>query len=210
MMAEHELLLPLNSQTLLCNLWGAIYSGIKRVSASNTPTSNLCLEEMLKVRGALQSQLSETSAANLPLTKALGIIDKAIEDSYQLWSVPLVLDPRYKLRHIEEQFQKAFDDSKAANYTSQVRSRIKELHSHTTAKTELNDYLEDSPARTTKGFDFDILNWWKVHGSVQYPTVARMARTALAMPTCSKLTSDQTAQVKSIIRGYKKSDWLLH
>lgn len=76
--------------------------------------------------------------------------------------------------------------------------------SHAAAKTELDDYLEDSPARTTKGFDFDILNWLKVHGSIQYPTVARMVRTALAMLTCSELISDQTAHVKSIIRGYTK------
>lgn len=190
-MADHHRLLILDSQTLLCNLWGAIYNAIKRVSASGTPTSNLCLEELLKVRGALQSQLS---TAHAPLTKALEIVENAIEDSYLLWSIPLVLDPQYKYRHIEEQFQKTFDCSKATNYTSCVRSmmytifydysdddsedmmaanssgpldqaREEQCHpqddNHATAKTELDDYLEDSPARTTKGFDFDILNGGK-------------------------------------------------
>ena len=74
--------------------------------------------------------------------------------------------------------------------------------SHAQAETELDRYLQDSPADRTIQ-DFDILNWWKVHGSVRYPTVARMARDALAMPTCSKLTSDQIAHVRSMLRGYR-------
>ena len=36
----------------------------------------------------------------------------------------------------------------------------------------------------------------------------RMARDALAMPTCSKLSSDQLAQVRSILRGYSKKPYL--
>lgn len=150
-----------------------------------------------------------------------------------------MLDPRYKLRRIEEKIKKVFDDAKAADYTSKVTRKIKELYSSyienfdddldeemmtvnstspqdqawdeqchsqddscARTKTELDHYLEDSAARTTKDFDFDILNWWKVHGSVQYPTVAEMAKDALAMPTCSKLTCDQIAQLRSFIRGY--------
>jgi hypothetical protein len=68
-------------------------------------------------------------------------------------------------------------------------------------QTELDRYLQDRPEHPTK--DFDILKWWRAHSS-EYPMVARMARDALAMPTCSKLSSDQLAQVRSILRGYSK------
>jgi len=66
-------------------------------------------------------------------------------------------------------------------------------------QTELDRYLQDPLAPE----DFDILKWWKVHSS-EYPMVARMARDALAMPTSSKLSSDQFAEVRSILRGYSK------
>ena len=66
-------------------------------------------------------------------------------------------------------------------------------------QTELDRYLQDPLAPE----DFDILKWWKAHSS-EYPMVARMARDALAMPTSSKLSSDQFAEVRSILRGYSK------
>ncbi|CAO2186727.1 unnamed protein product [Urochloa humidicola] len=230
-----------DSVVLLCTLWREIYRAIKTVSDSSRPTSNLCFQELFKVRDVLQSQLSkapdEVHADNYNgfgdktvadvLREALETVDKAIQDSYLVWSIPLVLDPRYKLRYIEDKFERAFG-SEAEKYVSEVRRKTKELYSSYTkdddgdsgavieimdvdnsnppseqAWHELDGYLQDGPARSgTEGFD--ILNWWKVHGSVQYPTVARMARDALAMPTCSKLTSDQMAHVRSMIRGYRR------
>ena len=71
-------------------------------------------------------------------------------------------------------------------------------------QTELDRYLQGHLAPATK--DFDVLKWWKAHSS-EYPMVARMARDALAMPTCSKLSSDQLAQVRSILRGYSKKSY---
>ena len=230
-----------------------IHRAIKRVSDSRRPTSNLCLEQLFMVRDALKSQLSKATAVHAGeysgfgeknvadvLKEALDTVDKAIQDSYLVWSIPHVLDPRYKLRSLEDNFKRAFGPDDANCYTSSVRRKLKELYtnyigndndmeedddevsdgrieemavdSSTTpldqsrddspaeAKTELDHYLQDSLARRTK--DFDILIWWKINGSVQYPRVARMARDALAMPTCSKLTSDQIAQVRSMLRGY--------
>ncbi|CAL5008789.1 unnamed protein product [Urochloa decumbens] len=241
----HAQAVPPNSgsytKQLLHTLWREIYRAIKTVSDSNRPTSNLCLQVLFKVRDVLQSQLSKApdgahadnysgfgnKSVSDVLSEALETVDKAIQDSYLVWSIPLVLDPRYKLRYIKDKFEGAFV-SEAEKYVSEVRRKTKELYisyieagdegdsggiievedmavdSSNTASAqawdELDGYLQDSPARQTEGFD--ILNWWKVHGSVQYPTVARMARDALAMPTCSKLTSDQIAFIKSMLRGY--------
>jgi hypothetical protein len=70
------------------------------------------------------------------------------------------------------------------------------------ALTELGHYLNDPLVEATKGFD--ILNWWK-DCSQSYPTVARMARDALAMPASSKLSSDQIAHVRGMVGGYSNA-----
>ncbi|XP_062194985.1 zinc finger BED domain-containing protein RICESLEEPER 1-like [Phragmites australis] len=280
---------------LLCNIWGAIYSAIQIISASSGPTSNLCLGELFNVRKVLQSELARASGGNANpyngyngflgaqdvadvLKKAIDTLDKAIQDCYLVWSIPLVLDPRYKLSlHWSTIFNNAFGLEAANDYISQVTTKIEELYTDYikgdseemyTGYTEddseemYTDYTEDDREEMYTGYteddseemyfdyteddreemytdyteddrasamavdsadpsqqasdelfrylndclveptqDFDILKWWKVHRS-DYPTVARMARDALAMPTCSKLSSDQMAHVRSIIRGY--------
>ncbi|PVH36198.1 hypothetical protein PAHAL_6G019600 [Panicum hallii] len=252
---------------LLCKVWEQVYSGIQRISASTSPTSNLCLAELLKTREILHSELARVRGDNAELQeingnnlyrgknvvdvliRASNILDEAIQDSYLIWSVPLALDPRYKLRYIRFRFEKAFG-SEAAKFVSEVTTKINNMYaayieeygadqsdsanpmSDTSSadpwdqewndhcrsedvmaaaqsnsrnpgtQTELDRYLQEDPlAPATK--DFDVLKWWKAHSS-EYPMVARMARDALAMPTCSKLSSDQLAQVRSILRGYSK------
>ncbi|CAL5008794.1 unnamed protein product [Urochloa decumbens] len=255
---------------LLRKIWEQVYRGIQRISTSTFPTSNLCLAELLKLREFLQAELARFSGEDAHIEGrynyyddgepkdvfrvASNTLDKAIQDSYLVWSVPLALDPRYKLRYIEFSFQRAFGSEEAGKYVLEVTAKINKLyadyikvygtiatedqpdasngmmHMNTTSadqweqawnnhrcsqgimaaqvnscyteiQTELDRYLQDPLALGTK--DFDILNWWKVHSS-EYPMVARMARDALAMPTCSKLSSDQLAQVRSILRRYSK------
>ncbi|CAL5008798.1 unnamed protein product [Urochloa decumbens] len=246
---------------LLRNIWGTIYRAIKRISASNSPTSNLCLRELFNVREVLQFELARTQAGGHNFSDVLrdttGTLDKRLQDSYLVWSIPLVLDPRYKLSYIEFNFRRAFNPDRAAYYISEVTRKIKKLYSDYTehdgvvngtysdgatvmavgtadlleqawdehcraqhrmtsdgsevgssypeAETELDHYLNDHLAPRTEGFD--ILNWWRVHSS-EYPTVAQMARDALAMPTCSQLSSEQIANVRSIIRGYSKEEYI--
>ncbi|PUZ49945.1 hypothetical protein GQ55_6G020200 [Panicum hallii var. hallii] len=251
---------------LLCKVWEQVYSGIQRISASTSPTSNLCLAELLKTSEILHSELArvrgddaelqERNGNNLyrdknvvdVLIRASNILHEAIQDSYLIWSVPLALDPRYKLRYIRFRFEKAFG-SEAAKFVSEVTTKINNMYAdyieeygadqsdsanpmsdtssadpwdqewndhcrsedvmaaaqsnsrNPETQTELDRYLQDRLEHPTK--DFDVLKWWRAHSS-EYPMVARMARDALAMPTCSKLSSDQLAQVRSILRGYSK------
>ncbi|CAO2210282.1 unnamed protein product [Urochloa humidicola] len=259
---------------LVCKILEQVYRGIQRTSASIFPTSNLCLAELLKLREILQAELARLSGEHADiirdrynyfdsiqepqdvLREASNTLDKAIQDSYLVWSVPLALDPRYKLRYIEFSFERAFG-SEAAKYVSEVTIKINKLYAdyiekfgtitaanhsgganaimdmdttsanplelawnnhrrsqdimvaqvnscYTENQMELDRYLQDPLAPETK--DFDVLNWWK-ENSWKYPMVARMARDALAMPTSSKLSSDQLAQVRSILRGYSKKQY---
>ncbi|WVZ95292.1 hypothetical protein U9M48_041077, partial [Paspalum notatum var. saurae] len=217
-----------------------------------------------KLREVLQSQLKLASGGNANAYKlgkvflesdarksvadvfreAMDHLDVIIKDSYRLWSIPLILDPRRKLRYIEFIFKRAFADSEATWYISEVSTQFKELYayyieddadtsnadsdpvtptatggsadpseeawaeqcrsratlvdSHLRTEKELDRYLGDGPIPPTLTDDnFDILSWWK-NNSRSYPTLARMARDALAMPTCSKLSSEQLAHVRSI------------
>ena len=251
---------------LLCKVWEQVYRGIQTISASTFPTSNLCLAELLKLREILHSELARFSGDDADvqdrhdylhfnrkaidvLRGASGTLDKAIQDSYLVWSVPLTVDPRYKLRYIEFSFERAFG-SEATKYITEVNNKINKLYADYIKKygtttdadhsdganetvattsvhpleqawkerrrsqevmaaqvnpqtqTELSRYLQDPFAPE----DFDVLNWWKKNRG-RYPMVARMARDALAMPTCSKLSSDQLAQVRSILRGYSKKPY---
>jgi hypothetical protein len=232
---------------LLCNIWGKAYGAIQRISDSRYPTSNLCLQELLNVRKVLLCELSKATADSADsyssfsqvfhdkavahvLKEAKDHLDKAIQNSYLIWSIPLVLDPRYKLTSCYTSFSGSFDCEAAVSYFSQVTRKIKKLYTDYTedgcasvmlivrsdplqqtapnqhcwaeAQTELDRYLNDPLVEATEGFD--ILNWWKVN-SWKYPTVARMARDVLSMPTCSKLSYDQIAHISSILRGYSKS-----
>nr|AWA44933.1 HAT family dimerization domain containing protein [Saccharum spontaneum] len=259
---------------LLCNIWGHMDRSIQRISAFNSPTSNLCLVELFKLRDVLQSELAQASGDNANayklsngflehnegkdvahvLGEAMDSLDKSIKDSYLVWSIPLILDPRYKLTYIEFIFKRAFvNPAEAAYYISGITEQVKELYadyieygartnsansalvtvtatgssadplaeawaehcslrdgrscttdidSYLQAEMELDRYLQDFLVPPTESFD--ILKWWK-ENSWNYPTVAQMARDALAMPTCSKLSSNQLALVKSILRGYSKA-----
>jgi len=91
---------------------------------------------LLKLREILHSQLARFSGDDVDvedlynildfnrkanrkvvdvLRGASGTLDKAIQDSYLIWSVPLALVPPYKLRYIEFSFERALG-SEAAKY----------------------------------------------------------------------------------------------
>nr|AWA44932.1 Os12g0204000 protein [Saccharum spontaneum] len=206
----------------------------------------ICLQELLNVRKVLLSELDKVTRDDAiyykeftwvfqkdvadVLKEAKDCLDKAIQDSYLIWSMPLVLDPRYKLRFYLDNFSDAFGPEVAANYFSQVTSKLEKLYTDyaedgrasamtivssdplqqpasdeyrlAEAQTELSRYLNNPLVEATKGFD--ILNWWK-DSSQSYPIVARMARDALAMPASSKLSSDQIAHVRSMVGGYSNA-----
>ncbi|XP_034600866.1 zinc finger BED domain-containing protein RICESLEEPER 3-like [Setaria viridis] len=93
---------------LLCRLWGSIHESIQMISDSTRPTSNLCLAELLNLRKKFQAELTSSPTEEYTgvsygktvkdvLRQALKIIDKTIDHSYLVWSIPCILDPRRKL-----------------------------------------------------------------------------------------------------------------
>lgn len=97
-------------------------NAIRTISSSSSPTSNLWLIEMLNLRKLLASvndydsgrnedtdhELSSSSKDEYDLGAlriALGHVYRMLESSYLLLSVPLALDPRYKLVYVESFLQ---------------------------------------------------------------------------------------------------------
>jgi hypothetical protein len=52
-----------------------------------------------------------------------------------------------------------------------------------------------------EGEDCDVLMWWKANSS-RYPTVASMARDALAMPASDILSPEHIARIRSMMSSY--------
>lgn len=120
---------------LLTKLWGEIYRAIKTVSDPSRPTSHLGLVELFKVRDLLQIEgdtpriykdngFKEDVEHVLELAKDK--LDSSIEDSYHVLSLPLVLDPRYKLGYIEFKFPKVFGTEVAKDNISEVKEFVRE------------------------------------------------------------------------------------
>jgi len=201
--------------SLVCEVWGEIHRAIQRISTSTCPASDLG-PVLLKVSDALKTEI-ENADVSLQFKGFQGVrtvvdvlrhaketLDKAIQDSYLLWAIPLALDPRHKLRTTPI-FESVFGSKEEAqNKIAEEKGKMHDLYTdYAQGGNELDSYLEleDDAAPQTEAF-FDVLGWWRDHGIRQYPTVAEMARNVLATPMCGRLPSEKMAHVSSIVRGY--------
>jgi hypothetical protein len=199
---------------LVCKVWGAIYGAIRRISNPSCPASDLC-PVLLQVSDALKAEIDNADVSHKfkgfqgdrnvvdILRDAKDTLDKAIQDEFLLWSIPLALDPRHKLT--TPIFESVFGAKEAAeNKIAEVKSKMHDLYTDyiqdSDASLELDRYLEDDAAPGTEVFD--VMDWWREHGIRRYPTVAEMARNVLATPMCGRLPSEKMAHVSSIVRGY--------
>jgi len=67
--------------------------------------------------------------------------------------------------------------------------------------SEWERYLTDGLVSRGEGEDFDVLVWWKANSS-RYPTVALMARDALAMPASDMVSPEHIARIRSMMSSY--------
>jgi hypothetical protein len=164
--------------------------------------------------------------ANVVLLEAQGKLDKFLEDSYVYLSIPAVLDPRFKLEGVRNVFSEVFDESVAPANFSVVGKKIEDMFrdyseggmtggaspaamdvdgtsQQSTTMDELERYLEDDVVvhGGEAAAGFDVLQWWK-ENEVRYPTVARMARDALAMPASDLLSPEHLSRIRSMARSY--------
>lgn len=254
---------------LLRTTLGRIYRAIKTISASSLPTSNLVLIEMLEVRdmlvvgfnncsGRMQNSSGELSNRHEDekvikyVQNAIRELDSYLLESYLLLSIPLILDPRYKLVYVEnflKNFQSILEKAPSADLFSKVGEEFRQLfteyktqsietdynnennatehanHIHemdvdpsiqgngstlqlteqgnTSSQEhtrELEAYLQDDTVPLDQE-DFDVLKWWKDNCG-RYPTVARIARDFLAIPTSGRPSPQLMTEITNHLRRY--------
>ncbi|CAL9019875.1 unnamed protein product, partial [Prunus brigantina] len=146
------------------------------------------------------------------------------EDMNVLLVVAIVLDPRFKLRHVTHLFKKEKMDggihirSGNVNSTPQTVNansqdvddimddwiKVVEKSEKVVVAYEVNTYLHDPLELTTKEVFFDILLLWKLNGP-KYPVLAAIAKDILAIQVSTVASKSCFSTRGKIIDAFKSS-----
>jgi hypothetical protein len=92
---------------VLCKVLKVFYDATMIISGTSYPTSNLYFHEMWKVKHTLQNEASNADLG--PMVAAMKVkFNKYWYDSYLTLSIPVLLDPRFKLKYVEFRLKQAF------------------------------------------------------------------------------------------------------
>ncbi|KAL6843091.1 hypothetical protein ACP4OV_026804 [Aristida adscensionis] len=154
----------------VCKILRAFYRAVEVISGSVCPTSNIYFNELWKIRTTLQEEAStdHTELANM-VWEMQEAFSEYWQNSYVSLSIPVVLDPRFKITFIEFRLKRAFGTD-AMKYVSAIRDTVRELF------CEYCD-LVDKPGVDTSNrearnaevdvFDSDSLEDWDEHLNAQ-------------------------------------------
>nr|XP_020151658.1 zinc finger BED domain-containing protein RICESLEEPER 2-like [Aegilops tauschii subsp. strangulata] len=194
----------------ICKILRTFYHAIEVISGPSSPTANIYFSEVWKVRTVLQEEASNENVEIATLVMVMQhAFDEYWQNSYVWLSIPVVLDPRFKMSFIEFRLRQAYGAG-SASYLSEIRGAVQELfgeyykpmnqpsgavvsssaddkdsledwdeHVSSQMSSELDDYLGEG--LVPREDDFDILKWWMEHAT-KYPTLAAIAWDVLAMP----------------------------
>ncbi|CAD6266019.1 unnamed protein product [Miscanthus lutarioriparius] len=159
--------------SLFAGYSGLFYRAVEVICGPVCPTANMYFNELWKVRTALQEEAStdHTELANM-VWEMQEAFNEHWQNSYVWLSIPVVLDPRFKITFIE--FVGWIDSDSLEDWDEHLNAQTRNQQ-----LTELDNYLED--CLVPRKDDFDILNWW-MSNSTKYPTLSVMARDVLAVP----------------------------
>ncbi|KAL6843604.1 hypothetical protein ACP4OV_026666 [Aristida adscensionis] len=117
-------------------------------------------------------------------TKYVKVVNDAVHELYKEYvAQPLPLTPAY-VEQGETNNGSANANNSQGNPSSgdgllDFDMYLSEIQSSQPAKSELEQYLDES--LTPRIQEFDILNWWKLN-KLKFPTLSKMARDILAIP----------------------------
>uniref|UniRef100_A0A0D3F361 BED-type domain-containing protein n=1 Tax=Oryza barthii TaxID=65489 RepID=A0A0D3F361_9ORYZ len=202
---------------------GMIYNAIETVAGSSSPTSNLSLIELVKLKIKKCTNASrrkddnddedtdeeeiddsddegndeeQTNDARCSFKKLKEYLNKVFEKTYLSQSIPLILDPRFKLVKVERLLENA---SLPPDRISEVQAAVVQL---------FQDYSNQGNAREHTNHNnenvMDIDPFHQIHNStfqtVGQPT--RMARDFLAIPTSTRPTPQMMTEITNHLRRY--------
>ncbi|XP_015651013.1 zinc finger BED domain-containing protein RICESLEEPER 2-like isoform X1 [Oryza sativa Japonica Group] len=153
----------------ICKILRAFYRAIEVISGPVCPTANVYFNELWKVRTTLQEEAStdHTEVASM-VREMQEAFHEYWENSYLWLSIPIVLDPRFKITFIEFRLKRAFG-AEAAKYVAAVREIIRELFHEYCGPVDKGVHTSNNEARDVEmdGFDSDSLEDWDQHLSAQ-------------------------------------------
>ncbi|XP_034599480.1 zinc finger BED domain-containing protein RICESLEEPER 1-like [Setaria viridis] len=169
---SEELLSAEDTKTVesVCRILRVFYRAVEVISGPVCPTANIYFNELWKVRTTLQE---EASSDHTELANMVWVMQEAFNEYWQssyVWlSIPVVLDPRFKITFIEFRLKRAFGTD-AEKYVSAVRDAIRELfHEYCGPSEKLGLDTSTREARMVEfdGFDSDSLEDWDEHLNAQ-------------------------------------------
>ncbi|XP_022683336.1 zinc finger BED domain-containing protein RICESLEEPER 1-like [Setaria italica] len=124
---SEELLSAEDSKTVesVCRILRGFYRAVEVISGPVCPTANIYFNELWKVRTTLQE---EASSDHTELANMVWVMQEAFNEYWQssyLWlSIPVVLDPRFKITFVEFRLKRAFgtDAEKYVSAEADVRA----------------------------------------------------------------------------------------
>ena len=126
----------------LCRLLEVFNDATNLVSGSYYPTSNLYFHQMWKIKLTLEKEASEVGDDIMKLLKGMAQkFNKYWKVSYVSLCIPVIFDPRYKLKFIDFLFTRSFPRL-AHKRIGRVKRLVQELFSEYSA--ELKDVNVDS------------------------------------------------------------------
>ncbi|XP_062226841.1 zinc finger BED domain-containing protein RICESLEEPER 2-like [Phragmites australis] len=111
----------------VCKILRVFYHVIEVISSPSSPTANMYFNEIWKVRTVFQEEASNEHGEIATMVMEMQETFNEYWKSSYLWlSIPVILDPRFKISFIEFRLKRAFGTN-SANFLSDIRETVREL-----------------------------------------------------------------------------------
>ncbi|KAG6501116.1 hypothetical protein ZIOFF_040984 [Zingiber officinale] len=220
-----------NKAQKICSLLEAFWTATHIISGSEYPTSNLFLQEVQKIKSALDiyAQHEDLFLKQLA-SKMKEKFEKYWSDCNLLMAIAAVLDPTKKMLAVEFCFPKLYSELDASKHISKVKEIINSLYeeyvveetnkgaphlsesesfgsssARKTKRSELVDYLEKGRLKKNEIPEkFSYLEWWRMN-RMQYPILSKIAVDILAIPVSSVASEATFSAGTRVIDSYRSS-----
>lgn len=143
----------------ICKVLRTFYRVIEVISCPSSVTANVYFNEVWKVRTVLQEEasngLGEISRLVMEMQEAF---HGYWQNSYLWLSIPVVLDPRFKISFIDFRLKRAFGTN-SESYLSEIHETVRELFNEYCNPTDRPSTASDSAALDAD----DLLDDWDQH-----------------------------------------------
>ncbi|XP_037479454.1 zinc finger BED domain-containing protein RICESLEEPER 2-like [Triticum dicoccoides] len=151
----------------ICKILRTFYRVIEVISSPSSPTANVYFSEVWKVRTVLQEEASNDHAEIVTLVMEMQeAFDEYWQNSYVWLSIPVVLDPRFKMSFIQFRLQRAYS-ADSLGYLSEIHDTVQELFDEYYNATEQLSGVRLLRSAALDTADNDPLEDWDEHLNCQ-------------------------------------------